>query len=217
MPLESPASTDRTASTETLVTSDLPDRWPKTTSTHRPDSHPNALATRPLDPKAHPAQPASPDLEVRTEHLALTANLAMVAHVDPTVKLDDPAPLATRDPLVPSDRLLVVRLEPPDQPAHPADPDLADLADPPDPPERTETLVPQANPELPAMAAHPANLVNPEPTESPERLDPRALATTAHQHVWPQDIKNIPSRSLAWLFFTLVYHASHSHPHNSVV
>jgi hypothetical protein len=109
---------------------------------------------------------------------------------------------------VPSDRLLVVRLEPPDQPAQPADPDLADLADPPDPAERTETLVPKALPELPAMAAHPANLVNPELTESPARQDPRAVATTAHQHVWPQDIKIIPSRSLAWLIFTLVYHAS---------
>jgi hypothetical protein len=31
--------------------------------------------------------------EVRTEDLALTANLAMVAHVDPTVKLDDPVSL----------------------------------------------------------------------------------------------------------------------------
>lgn len=217
MPLEPPVSTDRTASTETLVTSELPDRWPKTTSTHRPDSHLNALATRPLDPKAHPAQPARPDLEVRTEHLALTANLAMVAHVDPTVKLDDPAPLATREPLVPSDRLLVVRLEPPDQPAHPADPDLADLADPPDQPESPETPEPKALPELPAMAAHPAKPVNPEPTESLASQDPRDLATTAHQHVWPQDIKIIPSRSLAWLVFTLVYHASHSHPHNSVV
>lgn len=200
-----------------MVTSELPDQWPKTTSTHLPDSHPSALATRPLDPKAHPDQPASPDLEVRTEHLALTANLAMVAHVDPTVKLDDLAPLATREPLVPLDRSPVVRLDPPDQPANPADPDLPDLADPPDPAERTANLVLLALPELPAMAVHPAKLVNPEPTESLASQDPRDLATTAHQHVWPQDIKIIPSRSLAWLIFTLVYHASHSHPHTSVV
>jgi len=190
------------------VTSELLDRSPKTTSTHRPDSHPSALATRPLDPKAHPDQPARPDLEVRTEHLALTANLEMVAHVDPTAKLDELAPLATREPLVPSERSPVVRLDPPDQPANLADPDLADLADPPDPVERTATLVLVALPELPAMAAHPAKLVNPEPTESLARQDPRELATTAHQHVWPQDIKIISSRSLVWLVFTLVFHAS---------
>jgi len=202
VPLERPASTEWTASTETLVTSDLLDRWPKTTSTLRPDSHLSALATRQLDPKAHLEHLARPDLEVTTEHLVLTANLATVAHVDPMVKLDDPAPLETREPLVPWERSLKVRLEPLDQLANLADPDLADLADPPDLAERTATLVPLVNPELLAMAAHPANL---EPTEATENLaskDRRALATTAHQHVWPQDIKIVPSRELPWLVFT---------------
>jgi len=191
------------------VTSELLDRLPQTTTIHRPDSHPSALATRPLDPKAHLAQPARPDLEVRTEHLVLTANLATVAHVDPTAKLDDLAPLATREPLVPWDRSPLVRLEPPDHLANLADPDLVDLVDPPDLAERTDNLVPLANLELLAMAAHPVKLVNPEPTESLASQDPRALATTAHQHVWPQDIKIIPSGRLAWLVFTLIFHASH--------
>jgi len=186
-----------------LVTSELLDQWPKTTSTPPPDSHPSALATRQLDPKAHLDQMVNPDLEVMPEHLVLMANLAMVAHVDPTVKLDDLAPLATREPLVPWERLLVVRLEPPDQLVNPADPVQADLADPPDLAERTATLVLLALPELPAMAAHPANLVNPEATESLERPDPRDLATTAHQLVWLQDIKIVPSRRLAWLVFTI--------------
>ena len=105
----------------------------------------------------------------------------------------------------------MVRLELPDQLANPADPAQADLADPPDLAERTATLVPLALLELPAMAAHPAKPVNPEPTESLESQDPRALATTAHQLVWPQDIKIVPSTRLAWLVFTLVYHASHFH------
>jgi len=195
------------------VTSELPDRLPKTTSTQRPDSHLSALATRQLDPKAQLDQMASPDLEVTPEHLVLTANLATVAHVDPTAMLDPTAPLATREPLVKWDRSQRVRLEPPDQLANLADPDLADLADPPDLAERTAMLVPKALPELLAMAAHPANLVYPEPTESPATQDRRALATTAHQHVWPQDIKMIPSRRLAWVVFTLVYHTSHFHPH----
>jgi len=199
------------------VTSDLLDRLPKTTSTQPPDSHLSALATRQLDPKAQLDQMASPDLEVTPEHLVLTANLATVAHVDPTALLDPTAPLATRDPLVNLDRSLRVRLEPPDQLANLADPDLAAPADPPELPERMATLVLMVNPELLAMAAHPANLVNPEATESLERQDPRALATTAHQHVWPQDIKIVPSGRLAWLVFTLVYHASHFHPHTSFI
>jgi hypothetical protein len=217
VPLDSPVSTERTVSMETLVTSELLDLLLKTTTTQRSDSHPNALATRQLDPKAHPDQPASPDPEVRMEHLVLMANLATVAHVDPTVKLDDLAPLATREPLVPLDRSLVVRLDPPAQLAHLADPARADLADPPDLAERMATLVPLALPELLAMAAHPAKVVNPEPTESLARKDPRALATTAHQLVSPQDIKIIPSIRQAWLIFTLVYHASHFHPRTSLV
>jgi len=199
------------------VTSDLLDRLPKTTSTLRPDSHLSALATRQLDPKAHLEHLARPDLEVTADHLVLTANLATVAHVDPTAKLDDLANLAPREPLVPWERSLKVRLEPLDQLANLADPDLADLADPPDLPERTATLVRLVTKELLAMAAHPANL---EPTEKTERLatkDPRALATTAHQHVWPQDIKIVPSGRLAWLVFTLVYHASHFHQHSSFI
>jgi hypothetical protein len=217
VPLESPASTDRTASTETLVTSDLLDQLPKTTSTQHFDSHLSALATPQLDPKAHLEHLARPDLEVMPVHLVLMANLAMVAHVDPTAKLDDLAPLATREPLVRWDRSLRVSLEPPDQLANLADPDLAAPADPPDLAERMANLVPLVNPELLAMAAHPANLVNPEATESLAKQDPRALATTAHQHVWPQDIKIVPSRRLAWLVFTLVYHASHFHPHTSLI
>lgn len=210
--LESPAPTDRTVSQETLVTLAPQDQWPKTTATHRCDSHPNALANRPLDLRDPPAQVVRQERMVMPEPQALTANPAMVAHADPTDSQDQLVPPATRDPPERTESSTRVRLEHQDQQAHRDQPAELDLWDPPAQPERTDRLAPQASQEPQATAAHPANPVVPERTEPRETRDRRDRATTVHQLVSHQDIKIITSPVFMLLFyFTTASHASHFH------